>query len=365
MKKLLLISVILLNNTFFSSAQQDNVLRSRIFKTWISLNNQIWSSFDKKESQITGVLYEIKDSSILISNSLKRQDYLKGNFKVSHIDFRSIDDVRLRGKNNLAIGTFVGTVLGVVGAVGIAQSISREDEFAGAMVLFGTPVIAVGAGIGALIGTIRIQIPINGSFENFKRNESRLERHSYLHEYSDGPNIYEKVYEHKWFFGILLGPSFPSGDFEDDFAGSSNDGSVKTGGLGNFNIGYGYKENFGISASFLNSQYSLGNSTTDKWWNLSSILTGPMFSFPYKNKFFVDLRPMIGYTSATLIEGQISERAGKGFGFYPNTLLRYNFSRRWCAITEVGFLITSQNFGDSIKKMQTINLSFGIGYRFL
>lgn len=365
MKKPVLITVLLLCTTFSSLAQQDTVQRSRIYKTWISLNNKIWTSFDNKESKIIGVLYEVKDSSILISNSLVKQDYRKGNFKLSYIDFKNINDVHIRGKYNIAIGTTIGTVLGVIGAVGISKGIAREDEFAGAMVMVGSPVIVLGAGIGALLGTIRIHIPINGSFENFKRNESRLEKHSYLHEYSNGPNIYEKEYEHKWFFGILLGPSFPSGDFEDDFSGSSNDSEVKTGNLGNFILGYNFKENIGISASFFDNQYDMMNSTSEEWWNLVNFLAGPVFSVPFLNRFFLDLKPMMGYTSASLIVDGYSERYGNGFSIYPSTTIRYNFSRRWCALTEVGYLFTNQNFGDGIKKMQAFNLSFGIGYRFL
>jgi hypothetical protein len=365
MKVLFLIPVILLNISLISVAQQDTVQRSRIYKTWISLNNQIWTSFDNKESQIKGLLYEVKDSSILISNSFVKQDYLKGNFKVTYIDFKNINDVRIRGKYNIAIGTTIGTLLGVIGAVGIAQGIAREDEFAGAMVLVGTPVIAVGAGIGALFGAMRIHIPINGSFENFKRNESRLEKHSYLHESSKGPNIYEKEYEHKWFFGILMGPSFPSGDFEDDFTGSSNDSEVKTGNIGNFILGYNFKENFGISASFIGNTYNMNNSTSEEWWTLVSFLAGPVFSVPFQNKFFLDLKPMIGFTNASLNTVDSSVGYGNGIGIYPSTSIRFNFSRRWCALSEVGYLFTNQNFGDRFKKMQAINLSFGIGYRFL
>jgi hypothetical protein len=162
-----------------------------------------------------------------------------------------------------------------------------------------------------------------------------------------------------------LGPSFPSGDFEDDFAGSSNDGSVKMGGTSSFIFGYSFKENFGISVSFSNTQYNIKYSNSDKSWNLVSFMAGPMFSVSLRNSFFLDLKPMIRYTNASLNVGDNIERSGNGFSIYPSTSLRYNFSRRWSALAETGFLISNQNFGDSIKKMQAINFCFGIGYRFL
>ena len=351
---------------FFSSSAQENLkYQNKIYKTWISLNTKTWTSIDNKESMLRGVLYEIKDSSVLISNSLLRQDYLKGNFKVSYIDFKNIDHLHVRSKNSLAIGTFIGFVLGVVGAYGIAQGIAREDEIAGAMVIVGTPFIFLGTAIGASAGSLRIHIPINGNYENFKRNENRLERYSYLKEYSSGTNIYEKAYEHKWFFGLLMGPSFPSGDFKGNFTSNTKDNVVKTGGTGNFILGYSYKESFGISASFFNSSYNIKNSTTDKWWNLVSFLAGPMFTVPLRNSFFIDLKPMIGYTDASLIDGESTVRYGNGFGLYASTSLRYNFSKRWCALAETGYLFSRQNFWDSVNKMQTINFCFGIGYRFL
>jgi hypothetical protein len=84
-----------------------------------------------------------------------------------------------------------------------------------------------------------------------------------------------------------------------------------------------------------------------------------------ENIFFLDLKPMIGYTNASLNVGDSIEKPGNGFCIYPSISLRYNFSRRWCALAETGYLFSSQNFRDTIKKMQAINFCFGIGYRFL
>jgi hypothetical protein len=356
MKKYITLITLVLCISHSISAQDNTINRNKIYRVWISFNNN--------KNPAKGILYEIKDTSILISNSLFKKDYLTSNFKVTDINYKIIDHLYLRNKNSVTIGTVIGTAAGIVGAFGIAGSIANKDELAGAMLLFGSPFIALGTGIGALIGSFRIHIPINGSFETFKQNESRLKKHSYLQEYSNGFNIYEKAYEHKWFIGLVLDLSLPSGDFEDTMTGTLKTNLAKTGGNGGFILGFIFKENFGISASYLNSSYNIKNSTTDKWWSLTSFLAGPMFSVPVIKSFFLDLKPMIGYTNASLNVGNTSEKSGNGFGIYPSASLRYNFSRRWCALLETGYLFSNQKFYDNNKKMQAINLGVGIAYRF-
>ncbi len=52
---------------------QDTIQKIKIYKTWVSLNSEPF--------QIRGVLYEIKDSSILVSKSLVVQDYYSGEIE--------------------------------------------------------------------------------------------------------------------------------------------------------------------------------------------------------------------------------------------------------------------------------------------
>jgi len=342
---------------YSSAAQEDSIKTPKIFDTWISFNNQ--------SKGLKGVLYEIRDSSILVSNSSLKADYLTGDFKVSNIDFKNIDYVSVRKKNRVLTGTIVGSVVGLATAVGFVRSAGGIDEFGGIiMLLYGTPAIALGAGIGALASSFRIKIPINGSFENFKSNERRLERYSYLNEYSNSMNIYEKAYEHKWFIGLIGGLSIPSGDFEHSIQNNTDEDFPKLGGNTDFILGYSFKQNYGISASYLNSSYNFKNSSTDTWWSVSSVLAGPMLSFPVKNSLYLDLKPMIGSTSASLNTDDSNEISGNGFSMYPCISIRYNFSIRLCALVETGYLFSTQKFEDGNKKIQTTNLSAGIAYRF-
>jgi hypothetical protein len=119
MKKLVVITTILLCCFYLSIAQEDTIKKSRIFKTWISLNN--------KPGEMKGVLYEIKDSSILVSSSFLKADYSAGKFEVSEINYNDIDLVKIRIKNSVLNRALIGAVTGfaIGGLIGL---ISGDDD---------------------------------------------------------------------------------------------------------------------------------------------------------------------------------------------------------------------------------------------
>ncbi len=154
----------------------DTGKRIIIYKARISLNNG--------EHALKGVLYDVNDSSVLVSSSLFKKDYSTGKFELSKINFRNIDLVKIHKKNSVGIGILIGAVAGflVGGVIGYSQgddppglfSLSAEDK-----AKTGGFLMAVGgAGLGALFGSIQIKIPINGSKENFNNNKSRLKKYT-------------------------------------------------------------------------------------------------------------------------------------------------------------------------------------------
>jgi hypothetical protein len=183
MKKLWVTMVVLC--IFYSlSAQTDSSnIRSgtyekklKIYKTWISLNNT--------SNILTGVLYEINDSSISVSNSILREDYSTGKFELSKINFNNIDLVKIRMKNNPVRVALAGAAIGLA-AGGLIGLISGDDpsgllSFSAGekAMLYGLAFGVGGAGIGALEGLVKINIPIKGRMENFKRNKSRMKKYS-------------------------------------------------------------------------------------------------------------------------------------------------------------------------------------------
>jgi hypothetical protein len=168
-----------------------NEKRFKIYKTWITLysvsrdyGTGTLRLKDYTPNELEGVLYEINDSSISVSNSLLREDYSTGKFKISKINFNNIDVVKTRMKNNVVRVALFGALTGFV-AGGLAGLISGDDPpgflsfTAGEKaLLYGLGFGVGGAGIGALEGLVKIKIPINGSLENFNRNKIRLKRYT-------------------------------------------------------------------------------------------------------------------------------------------------------------------------------------------
>ncbi len=136
-----------------------------------------------------GALFLLKDSSILLSNSLVKKEYLNGNYKIAEL---YIDDIKLISTKRRG-GALQGALLGaVVGAAAGALTtrivigpppypigfigFSADDNY-----IVGVPAGAVaGAITGAVIGSIKIKIPINGSMETYNRKKKKLGRNTVL-----------------------------------------------------------------------------------------------------------------------------------------------------------------------------------------
>jgi hypothetical protein len=185
MKRVALITIVV---CFYSSlsAQKDSTIqrsdkdekRLKIYKTWISLNNE--------SKTVKGVLYSITDSSLLVSTSLVKEDYTNGNFQTTTLNFKNIDLVKTRSKNRVLKGALIGTVSGFfLGAIiGFIEGDDNPDEVlvpstAAQNALGNGVVLAIGgAGIGTLCGLIKIKIPINGSMSNFNSNKRKLAKYA-------------------------------------------------------------------------------------------------------------------------------------------------------------------------------------------
>jgi hypothetical protein len=187
MKKIVLIFLAFFLIPCLLSAQEDssklptgiNEKGFKIFKTWISLKNE--------PNILEGALYEIKDSSILVSNSILKDDYINGEFELSKIDFNNIDLVKIRRKNSMLFGALIGAATGF-GAGGLIGLISGDDppgffSFSAGekALLLGFSLAVGGAGIGTLDASLKIKIPINGSIQTFNKNKERLKKYSYIH----------------------------------------------------------------------------------------------------------------------------------------------------------------------------------------
>lgn len=189
MKKIALLSLTLLGISFLSYAQLD----SKIYRTKITGGGG---------REFYGTLYQIKDSSVLLANSLRRIDILTRNFDLTTINHNDISIITIREKKNVSKGASIGMLTGaatglIIGIISGIQASKNEStdgnwsinilppelEIALSGVFGGAIGAGVGAGAGAIISgiSVGIKIPIYGNFERFNHNKDRLKQYSYIH----------------------------------------------------------------------------------------------------------------------------------------------------------------------------------------
>ena len=179
MKTLTFIFIVLFCASFSSSAQEDSLKSSTIYKTWINLGGG---------REIKGTIYQIRDSSILFANTFKKTDLLSPGKS----DIQTINDNRIylvTCRKELWPGAVIGMVTGIISGVIIGQLTWKkgddpmEDYRPFASLVFGTLFTIPGAVAGIIVTDIvfTLRIPVSGNFENFNKSKSRLKKYSYLH----------------------------------------------------------------------------------------------------------------------------------------------------------------------------------------
>jgi hypothetical protein len=173
MKTILLIILIIMSAKMLRG--QDTNVDFNIHKVWVYLNN------DTK--MISGYLYEIRDSSILISGNKLTSDYLIEEFEVNNeIVYSDIKIIKIR-KQKRIYPIVIATVLGIAAGVAIGF-VSGDDPESISMLRNFTAkdkALITGVGFGFLGGVIasvswaeKIKIEIEEKYENFEKHKQFL-----------------------------------------------------------------------------------------------------------------------------------------------------------------------------------------------
>jgi hypothetical protein len=345
------IAIILISYALNSFAQQQTTLNRKLHEARVSMSTE--------PGRLEGILYEIKDSSILISDARTRNQYLSGNFNVTEIDFRNLDFLHVRGQNSKKKGAWIGGGITAVLSIAAIQSIFKDvPEVRNIFLLVGVPSMSIaGAGIGFLVGMIPAHISIQGSFENFDWHRSSMQRRSLVRSHII-PD-----YEHRNFFGWVIGPSFPVGEFGKS-SGNNNSVIAASGYSSDLNFGLKLSPKLTISLSGFYNQYDVSGGDKGYYWLVGGGAIGPVFEIPITDNFSVDLKPRIGILEAQLIMAEANAATtGSGIAVNPGASLKYNIARRWVIITKAEYIYSSPK-GLDFNNIQTFNLGFGAGYRF-
>jgi hypothetical protein len=153
------------------------VATKKRYQTWISLNNTIFN--------VKGTLYKIKDSSILVMKVAEKNVYSVDRSEMIKIQVNYTETIKVRRNGNIGRGFLIGALSGV--AVGTMIGFIKGDDPKEYWIRFSAEdyaliygiTLGIGGGLlGGAIGSAKIKIPINGSFENFNKERSRLKKYS-------------------------------------------------------------------------------------------------------------------------------------------------------------------------------------------
>ncbi|MDX2444153.1 MAG: hypothetical protein QNK30_10175 [Bacteroidales bacterium] len=144
----------------------------KTYKTWVTfMNNSL---------KYKGVLYEVNDSSITLTGSVEINDYFEKNLETITFQVNYIKMISTRRKKNAVRGVWIGAVSGFGAAFLVGFIGSRGDVGSGGMYtfFFGIPAALIGAGLGALIASTPLGIPIHGDMNRYYRRRKMLEKRS-------------------------------------------------------------------------------------------------------------------------------------------------------------------------------------------
>jgi hypothetical protein len=341
-----------------AGAQGNDNKRVKIYKTWVKLNNS--------PQIVKGVLYEIGDSSIFVSESIY-------NSNLQEYRFNDISLMKVRRGNSIRRGIYRGAGIGFV--TGIIASISFVGDasvFTGPLyVMLGMTYGVVGVGVGALAGTIKDRIPIKYSYENFEKYRGNLQDYSYKPEKKDAG----KRFEHRGYVSSSMGLSFALGEFKTNVPIDSYRGMKMTGFSNKATIGYRFTDRIGANFVIRSDQYST-LSESQMIWNLESFMIGPVISFPIDKKFRFDIIPSVGFASAYMYQeeeeiysgdvvGFREIYKGEGLGVDITGTMVYNLSKRWFASVGAGYLSSKQKYKEGGNgTARNIDIELGLAYKF-
>ena len=179
MKILTIFSVLFLFVVHSDWAQNDTLSPKRLYKIWVKK-----PEFNNK---IKAVLFDVNDSSITLSDAGNKRDYKHGKYNLSVFPTPELDMVKIRRNKNMnrcaLIGTGTGFVLFGVLITSLYPSTSddshqRTEDNLITFVSAGAWGALFGAVTGAIIGSCKLKIPINGSQGKFNYQKEKLKSYS-------------------------------------------------------------------------------------------------------------------------------------------------------------------------------------------
>ena len=115
---------------------------SKVYSVWLKMRDVV----------VEGVLYDINDSLISVGSSMKKSDYLSGNYTIAQYPISQVETIMIRPYGKMGAGAGIGFLsAAIVGGILYAQS--DGDPFF--LILIYLPFMALGTIIGTGIGAAK------------------------------------------------------------------------------------------------------------------------------------------------------------------------------------------------------------------
>lgn len=183
MRSILILAIIIL--VCFSHVKaQEKTPKGKINVAWV---------YRGSSPLIKGVLYSSLDSSVIISNSYEKSDYLSGAYRTKEIHYKEITTIKIRSKNSIlkgaAIGCLSGMLLGVISGLvagddppcpgGISGWFCVRYTAEEKALIRGISYSLLGTGLGLGFGAIKISLPINKNKKDYDLARIKLMKRAY------------------------------------------------------------------------------------------------------------------------------------------------------------------------------------------
>ena len=170
--KLFSVAVLFIIFSFSNTQAQDFGKKSNKYRVWITLADEPF--------EVDGILYELKDSSLLVSNYKTYSDFIIDNNPTLELKISNIELIETRKRNRVGKGIIIGAVSGfaVGGLIGLARGDDAENSAGQKAVIGGVSLAIPGALVGMLVGAVKVVIPIEGSLIKYKDQRQKLQKYS-------------------------------------------------------------------------------------------------------------------------------------------------------------------------------------------
>ena len=147
-----------------------------------------WVTAIQRHQSVNGILYEVRDSSIVITQSTDIRDYLNRTFDTEEIPVKMIRTIDVRKKGALGTGILIGGLTGLLFGLVIGYATNAPGDVneldkqfnTGKMIVIPLLGAGVGVAIGSSIGGAKMRLKISGSQVRFNLDKEKLNDRSIM-----------------------------------------------------------------------------------------------------------------------------------------------------------------------------------------